>query len=158
MRKVSITVLLMFACFTFLNAQTTRDSSHVVPTGKGWGLDANAAGQQAPRTVEQGIGVNYHGGPVLKGAPHVYFIWYGNWNNGSHPSDSQTTVSLLDVLFGSTGLSGSGYEKINTTYGDNSGNVTGSIVLNGSTTDSYSRGTRLRDADIKTIVSSAISG
>jgi Phosphate-induced protein 1 conserved region len=157
MRKVSCTVLLMFACLTFLNAQTTRDSSHVVPTGKGWGVDANASGQKAPRTVVQGNGISYHGGPVLKSTPSVYFIWYGNWSNGAHPSDSQTTVSLLDVLFGSTGLNGSGYERINTTYGDNSGNVTGNIVLSGSTTDNYSRGTRLRDADIKTIVSSAIT-
>src|ERR1700693_63787 len=24
-------------------------------------------------------GIIYHGGPVMLGATHVYYIWYGNW-------------------------------------------------------------------------------
>jgi len=160
MRKVFLTVLLMFACFAFLNAQTTRDSSHVVPTGKGWGVDASTMpGRTLPRVVTQGNGISYHGGSVLKGNPvHVYFIWYGNWTNGTRASDSQVSVSLLDALFGSSGgIGGSGYEKINTTYGDNSGNVSGNVSLTQSTTDNYSHGTRLSDSAVKAVVSSAIT-
>src|ERR1700751_1789027 len=82
----------------------------------------------------------------------------GNWTNGPHASDSQLTVSLLDALFGSSGgIGGSGYEKINTTYGDNSRNVSGNIALTLSTTDNYSHGTRLSDSGVQAVVSSAIS-
>lgn len=159
MQRVSLSILLALACFTYMSAQTTRDAKHMVPTGKGWGVEANAPGNQAPRIVTQGNGINYHGGPVLKGNPvNVYFIWYGNWTNGPHASDSQVTVGLLDALFGSSGgIGGSGYEKINTTYGDNTGNVSGNIALAASTTDNYSHGTRLSDSGVKAVVSSAIS-
>jgi hypothetical protein len=150
----------MFACFAFVNAQTTRDSHHVVPTGKGWGVDASTVPNgEARHVVVKGNGINYHGGPVMKGNPvHAYFIWYGNWSNGPHRSDTSLTVSLLDALFASSGgIGGSGYEKINTTYGDSSGNVTGNVALNGSTTDNYSHGTRLSDSGVQAVVSSAIS-
>ena len=160
MHRAFLSLLLVFACFTCVSAQTTRDAKHMVPTGKGWGVQsANAPGNQAPRSVTQGNGINYHGGPVMKGNPvNVYFIWYGNWTNGPRASDSQVTVGLLDALFGSSGgIGGSGYEKINTTYGDNSGNVSGNIALAASTTDNYSHGTRLNDSAVQAVVSSAIS-
>ena len=160
MQRVCLSVLLMLACFTYVSAQTTRDAKHMVPTGKGWGVEsANAPANQVPRIVTQGNGINYHGGPVMKGNPvNVYFIWYGNWTNGPHASDSQVTVGLLDALFGSSGgIGGSGYENINTTYGDNSGNVSGNIALAASTTDNYSHGTRLSDSGVQAVVSSAIS-
>ncbi|PYX88238.1 MAG: hypothetical protein DMG68_09095, partial [Acidobacteria bacterium] len=110
---------MVLACFTYVSAQTTRDAKHMVPTGKGWGVEsATAPGNQAPRSVTQGNGINYHGGPVMKGTVNAYFIWYGNWTNGPRSSDSQVTVGLLDALFGSSGgIGGSGYEKINSTYG-----------------------------------------
>ena len=159
MQRVLLSILLVLACFTYVSAQTTRDAKHMVPTGKGWGVEASTAGTQAPRIVTQGNGINYHGGPVMKGNPvNVYFIWYGNWTNGPHSSDSQVTVGLLDALFGSSGgIGGSGYEKINTTYGDNSGNVSGNIALAASTTDNYSHGTRLSDSGVQAVVSSAIT-
>jgi Phosphate-induced protein 1 conserved region len=160
MQRVLLSILLVLACFTYVSAQTTRDAKHMVPTGKGWGVEsANTPENQAPRIVTQGNGINYHGGPVMKGNPvNVYFVWYGNWTNGPHSSDSQVTVGLLDALFGSSGgIGGSGYEKINSTYGDNSGNVSGNIALAASTTDNYSHGTRLSDSGVQAVVSSAIS-
>lgn len=112
--------------------------------------------------VIAGNGIDYHGGLVMTptsgdGIVNLYFIWYGNWTNGAHPSDSQNTRDLLSALFSTTGLNNSSYEKINQTYGDGQNNVTGSLVLVKQTSDNYSRGTRLRDGDVEKIVSSAIS-
>ncbi len=135
-------------------AQTARDASHMVPTGKGWGVEQSAS----PFTVVTGNGISYHGGPIMPGVVNVYFIWYGNWTNGPKPSDSVTTVNLLDDLFGSTGgIGGSGYEQINTTYGSSSSNVTGNIALAASTTDNYSQGTQLSDSKVQRVVANAIS-
>jgi len=155
MRKLMFVGLVVLVAFSLLEAQSTRNARHVVPTGKGWGVEVPR--DIAPLVVITGNGINYHGGPVIKGTMKAYFIWYGNWTNGPHASDSQTTVNLLGSLFGSSGLNGSSYFRINTTYGDNSGNVSGNIVLSGSTTDNYSQGTGLTDARVQSVVSSAIT-
>ena len=162
MRKLLLILSFAVACLSYGNAQTTRHASHMVPTGKGWGVQA-PEGMAPPnvqlRTVTTGNGINYHGGPVMSGNPvNVYFIWYGNWINGPKPSDSQATVNLINALFGgSGGIGNSGYFKINTTYGDSTQNVSGNISVAGSTTDSYSQGKRLRDSGVKAVVSNAIS-
>ena len=157
-----LAVLFVFLAVNFVAAQTVRHPSHLTPSGKGWGTETEIGPEedQAPTkgTVVQGNGISYHGGPVMKANPvPVYFIWYGNWTNGPHASDSQTTINLLNSLFGSGGIGGSGYEGINTTYGDNSGNVSGGLQLTQSTFDNYSRGTRLTDSGVQSVVSSAIS-
>jgi hypothetical protein len=156
MRKGTLTILFLIVAFSMLNAQLAKNATHMVPTGKGWGVEV-ADDQVAPYTVVTGNGINYHNGPVLHGTQNVYFIWYGNWTNGSKPSDSQTTVNLLNTLFSNTGLDGSPYYKINTTYGDTSGNVSGNVILTRSTTDNYSQGTKLRDATVQKVVANAIS-
>jgi hypothetical protein len=157
MRKSLLTIFVVLVCLVAMNAQLTRDASHMVPTGKGWGVQ-NPAAPPIGDTVITGNGINYHGGPVMANTVNVYLIWYGNWTNGTHSSDSQTTVNLINSLYGSGGLSGSGYEMINSTYGDNSHNVSGLLTLAGSTTNNYSNGKRLSDNSIKTIVTNAISG
>lgn len=157
MRKGITTLLFLLVALTIVNAQVTQNATHLVPTGKGWGVESQNPAADNLLQVITGNGINYHGGPVLHGQQNVYFIWYGNWTNGKHASDSQTTVNLLDALFSSSGLNGSSYYRINTTYGDNSANVSGNIVLINSTTDNYSQGTRLSDSKVKSIVSSAIT-
>ena len=102
MRKLFVCFAVLL-CTAFLGAQTTRDASQMVPTGKGWG----ELQEHAPRKVQSGTlaqyGISYHGGPVMLGNVNVYFIWYGNWNNGARPSDSQTTVTLLKFANGVIG-------------------------------------------------------
>jgi len=156
MRKGITTLLFLLVALTVVNAQVTLNANHLVPSGKGWGVESQDSGDNLFQVIT-GNGINYHNGPVMHGQQNVYFIWYGNWTNGKHASDSQTTVNLLDALFSSTGLNGSPYYTINTTYGDTSANVSGNVVLLNSTTDNYSQGTRLSDSKIKTIVSNAIS-
>jgi hypothetical protein len=133
----------------------------MAPTGKGFGVEAPDGALQEmniPAAVSQGHGISYHGGPIMPGNVHVYFIWYGNWTNGPRASDSQLTVSLLDALYGSSGgIGGSPYELINSTYGDATHNVSGHVSLIQSTTDNYSKGKAVGDAGVKAIVSRALS-
>ena len=86
----------------------------------------------------------------MPGTVHIYFIWYGNWTNGPKPSDSQTAVNLINILYGASGgMGGSPYAKINSTYGDPTHQVTGNFSLTRSTTDNYSKGKAVNDAGIK---------
>lgn len=161
MRKGFVTLVVMLGCLASLNAQTAIDATHLVPNGKGWGVErkvskgAGTAGNR-PATTN---GITYHGGPVMRAnSVNVYFIWYGNWTSGPAASDTRTTVNLLNILFGPTrGIGGSGYFKINTTYSDTIGHPSGNIALVASTTNNYSRGKKLSDNDIQAIVGSAIS-
>ena len=101
--------------------------------------------------VVTGNGINYHGGPVMKGTPNVYVIWYGNWN--STGSNTAATRSLIEHFLSTIG--GSALERVNSTYGDNTGNVTGNVRFGGSTIVSST--TNLSDTSLRTTVSNAIS-
>ena len=128
----------------------------LVPTGKGWGERAypappradpngNASGKAGPNNNS----IYYHGGPLILGGTNVYYIWYGNWSGNS------ATTILTDLAHN---IGGSPYFNINTTYYDGSNNhVPGIVNYSGSTTDNYSHGTALSDAQIQAVVSSAIS-
>lgn len=121
------------------------------PTGKGWGEKPPAGQGYAVSTGARSSsnGINYHNGPVMLGATNVYYIWYGNWSGN-------TATSILPDLI--TGLSGSPYYNINTTYYNSSlVHVTNATAIKPSVTDNYSHGTALADADVTAVVSSAIT-
>lgn len=113
------------------------------PHGEAGALTAGATGVVTPN-------ITYHGGPVMS-TPNVYLIWYGNWNqsNGSDTSSGQNIIR--DFLYG---LNNSPYYQINKSYGTPTGFVNLSTF---ESTDSYSQGTRLSDAGVQAVVSSAIS-
>ena len=96
-------------------------------------------------------GISYHGGPVFTTPVNVYLIWYGNWSGN-------TATAILPTLV--TGLSGSPYYRINTTYYNGAGvHVPNAVALAGQTTDAYSQGaSNLSDSSINAVVASAISG
>jgi hypothetical protein len=163
LRRLSLTVALlcMVMASTFALAQRplSNGGDDEVPDGK-HGKSGATLPAAAPtgNAVVQGNGINYHGGPVLKANPvPIYIIWYGNWNGGTRPSDSQTTVGLIQSFLGSNSLGGSTYEAINTTYGDNGGNVSGHLAFTKAVFDNYSQGTRFGDKALTTIVSSHIA-
>jgi len=110
--------------------------------------DAHPSGEAKP--VRGGSnGISYHGGPVILGTTHIYYIWYGNWG-------SNTANSILTNL--AQNIGGSPYFNINTTYYNGSNtHVSNSVQYFGSTTDNYSQGSALSDAAIQAIVSSAIT-
>ncbi len=97
-----------------------------------------------------GNGISYHGGPVMLGGVNVYLIWYGNWSGNTAPA-------ILTDLVSSIG--GSPYFNINTTY-TNGGttHVSSSVAYAGTANDAYSQGTSLSDAQVASVVSSAITG
>ena len=102
------------------------------------------------RAPRNNLSIRYHGGPVLLGTPNVYYIWYGDWS-------SDTAPSILSDLMNSLG--GSSYLRITSSYFDSNGQrPSGNVALAGATTDDYSQGRSLSDADVKEIVSGAISG
>ncbi len=126
------------------------------PTGKGFGELDNSPGAaeraaKAARTKPSSNGISYHGGPVMTNASgvNVYYIWYGNWSGNTAPS-------ILTTL--ANGLGGSPYFNINTTYTDGSGKkVVNQVNLLASTTDNYSQGTALSDANVQSVVANAIA-
>jgi len=59
-----------------------------------------------------GNGINYNGGRFAGRSRHVYLIWYGNWDNTASASTAKHQHLVNSFL---AGLSGSGYEQINTT-------------------------------------------
>ena len=137
------------------------DEDDLVPTGKGWGERAaptpgytdhgnGNAHSQAPGRIS-GSGINYHGGPLILGTTHIYYIWYGNWF-----SSNNTATSILPQLASYVG--GSPYFNINTTYFDGSNrHVTGAISYGGSMSMGYTHGTALSDNNIQQIVADAIA-
>ena len=118
-----------------------------------WTRGHNPQGVPGPaRTAASKLtsnGINYHGGPVFTTAVNVYLIWYGNWSGN-------TATAILPTLV--TGLSGSPYYQINTTYYDGANRtVPNAVTLAGQTADAYSQGaTNLSDSNINAIVASAI--
>jgi hypothetical protein len=126
-------------------------SSDIHPDGRGnrsLQTPPRGAGNASGAAAVAGNGISYHGGPVMLGTTHVYYIWYGNWNGNSAPT-------ILQDL--ATNIAPSPYFNINTTYSDSVPNlVTNKVTFGGSTTDNYSRGTALTDSDIQTIVTNAI--
>jgi hypothetical protein len=109
--------------------------------------DAHPSGEA--RRGSGGNGISYHGGPVMLGTNHIYYIWYGNWSGN-------TATSILTTL--AQNIGGSSYFNINTTYYNGSNvHVSNSVQYFSSTTDNYSHGTSLSDAAIQAVVSSAIT-
>src|SRR5882672_5747328 len=93
---------------------------------------------EAGRKPQRGNGIDYHGGPVMLGTTHMYYVWYGNWNGN-------TADTILTTL--AQNIGGSPYFNINTTYYNGSHlNVSNSVSFGASTTDNYSRGTSLSDS------------
>ena len=132
-------------------ANTTSIASDAQPDGKGnKPVDAPRGPQGAASTAAAAVvPITYHGGPIMTGTTNIYYIWYGNWSGN-------TALSILTNLAQSIG--GSSYFNINTTYTNGSGGrVSNSVHFIGSTTDNYSQGKSLSDAQIKTVVSSAIT-
>jgi len=125
----------------------------IAPTGISTVRDEASPDSFAPtgQAVKAAIvKINYHGGPVMLGTINAYVIWYGNWSGN-------TGTTIIPAFLSSLG--GSPYFNINTTYYNSSNtHISNSVHYGGSTTDNYSLGTQLGDADIGTIVQTAING
>ena len=145
--------IVAFALTIAAYAQVAREVE-LVPSGKGWPIavdksNANPSGQAKPAAGTTNNGIFYHGGPLMLGTTNVYYIWYGSWSGNS-------AMTILTDL--AQNIGGSPYFNINTTYYNGSNvHVSNSVRYAGSTTDSYSQGKSLSDAQIQAVVASAIS-
>lgn len=95
--------------------------------------------------------ISFHGGPTIA-TPTVYVVWYGNWGQAN---GSDTAAGKQIVRDFAASIGGSPHFLINTSYG-----VTGGVNFTATaneTTDNYSRGSRLKDSDILTVIKSALS-
>jgi hypothetical protein len=111
--------------------------------------DAHPGGEAKPQRPGSN-GISYHGGPVMLGTTHVYYIWYGNWSGNS-------ANSILTNL--AQHIGGSPYFNINTTYYNGSNvHVSNSVQYMTSVNDNYSHGTSLSDSAIQQVVAGAING
>ena len=146
MRKLIFAVVLVSALAGTLCA--ADDDTR--PDGKGnTTRNGNSAKSAGPGGSGGTNGISYHGGPVILGGTHAYFIWYGNWSGN-------TATTILANFISSIG--GSPYFNINTTYYDGSGShVTNVVTAPSSCADAYSQGTSLSDAAVQAVVSSAIN-
>jgi Phosphate-induced protein 1 conserved region len=96
-----------------------------------------------------GNGITQHGGPVMLGTTNVYYIWYGNWAGNSG-------VQILTDFMNNLG--GSPWYNIITTYTSTTGvPIPNSLYLKGTTSVAYPYGTSLTDANIASVVSTAIT-
>jgi hypothetical protein len=129
--------------------------SELRPTGKGWGQnDENAASEgRQPKGFARGAArtnaIVYHNGPVMTSGANVYYIWYGNWTGNS------ATTILTDLMQNFTGSPI--FNTNNSYYNGAKVRVPNTVNYIQSTTDNYSLGASLSDANIETIVASAIS-
>jgi hypothetical protein len=104
------------------------------------------------QAVVTGNGINYHGGPVLKGNPvNYYLIFYGNWAGTG--SNTAASVSLIQHFLNTLG--GTPIEQVATTYGDNTGNVSGNVTVGGTIFVSSTK--NLTDRSLQTTVSNALT-
>ncbi len=137
----------------------TSDGLVYRPTGRGHGEIDEAAsaapsqdrlGSQAPITAAvTSNGITFHGGPVMTAATNVYIVWYGTWT-----APQKTIVSAFFQ-----GLSGTPIFNTNTSYYNAARvPVRNVVTLLGQYADNYSLGKALSDANIKTLVSNAITG
>jgi phosphate-induced protein 1 len=149
MRKLLGSLLVVFVFASLAMTQVARDADDLKPTGKGWGERQNQPdGHVAKARPVRGNGITYHGGPVMTAGAHMYYIWYGNWNGNT------ATTILTDLA---NGIGGTPYFNINTTYYNGSNvHVPNSVSYGGSTSVGYTNGTSLSDANIQSIVSTAI--
>ena len=147
MNRTTISVLVAAATLVAM-----ADSTAATPDGKG-ARPQGAQAQSSP-TGELKLNIQYHGGPVLNdpNGANVYYIWYGDWSG-------DTATNILTKMM--KNVSGSRWYNINTTYYGVSGGVKTYVpnLINyvAATTDAYTYGKSLSDAQIEQVVADAIT-
>ncbi len=154
-RSISITTLALALAATALGGCSADEgSSHPVR-----GMVNNPVDGQDLNDGDGGVApppgqktIFYGGGPIMSGSnTKVYVIWYGDW-----AARASSQAIITDFL---SNLGGSPYWSINHTYNvpssscaspvgcTGSGRVSTGLVYAGSTTDAYSQGATLTDAN-----------
>ena len=139
-------------------ASEAAQGVQLVPTGKGYAVPAGAGQVFEAKINPDANGIDYHGGPVMgttKKGVNAYIIWYGDW-----ATQSPTGKQIVNDMF--LGIKkNTPYFNINTTYYQNNDTtqfVRNKINLKGQIDDAgKSLGSALTDANIRTLVSNALT-
>jgi hypothetical protein len=122
------------------------------------GIYPTVAGDRTPdgiAAIQRPRGIVYHGGSVLGTVAqqplHLYLIFYGNWA-GTDPGGPGIMQAFA------SGLGGSSYWNILTTYVEPNGTIQNAATMNGTYTDTGSQGANLNDTTLQTVVKNAING
>ncbi len=159
--RIAHAALALFVGATGMATAQVREEMDVNPNKihhrlNPWGVTSDAP--TAGGTGQMTPAITNHGGPVMAGAPAVHLIWYGNWNQ-ANGSDTPAGQQIIRDLVG--GLGGSTHLAINIGYTGSGGTaVSGNLGTVQEASVGYisgARAKRLRDSDIKSIVSSYIS-
>lgn len=97
--------------------------------------------------------ISYHGGPQIN-TPAIYIIFYGNWNQNNGSDTPQGQQIIVDWA---QSVGASAHFAINQTFSVNGQPVSGQATFGGATTMTGNYSKRLRDSQILSTVSSAIS-
>ncbi len=109
--------------------------------------DTGSPTANSPTHTDRSIA--YHNGPVLTGTQIVYFILYGDW-----ATSNDQILLLADFM---SNLGSSPYFQINTGYPNSAGQApSGDLTFGGSSTDAYSHGDALTEADVADVVANAV--
>jgi len=146
-----LSALLLVACVGAPEPGEEGQGVDVTPEGKGSGILATDVDSTpgtsdlvAPTSDYLGSAtITNHGGGVMTGTVHAYVIWYGTWS----ATDKGIITNYLSHIGGTP------HQNIQSTYG-----AATAVTLAGEATNNYSLGKNLTDANIQSIVSSAISG
>jgi hypothetical protein len=152
-KSLATSVALALLCAPVAFASDDDDNSFRVPESHHHKQNPHVG--LAPPAGSTGVvtpPITYHGGALIN-APVIYYIWYGNWNQGNGTDTPQGQQILVDFA---NSIGGSGYFAINTTYSTNGYNITGGVTFGGQTSDAYSQGSRLSDSKVLTVVNNAI--
>jgi uncharacterized repeat protein (TIGR01451 family) len=143
-----LSALILLALIVALTVPSIAQKQTNVPQAD---KPANGRGDVTRRQLSSAAAppsITYHGGPLMLGTTHIYYIFYGDWK-GKDPGGT----AILNA-FGSS-IGGSPYFNINTTYYDGSNNaITNAVQLSGTITSDYAAAAplALSDADIFGIV------
>lgn len=120
-------------------------------------VTAGTTGQVTPA-------ITYHGGALIQ-TPTAYVIWYGNWNQANGTDTAAGQQIVRDFL---SNIGGSNYYAINKSYSAGGYNITGGVNFvpgtysstnpNGCETTVTSTTKRISDANVLSIVNTAITG
>lgn len=143
--------LFIFSAMTAVAQNEVYHGPGIQPDGRGNRLYGMPPRGQSGGSVVTGNGINYNNGPVMRGTINVYYIYYGDWASLNPTAGTIFTDWAQHI-------GGSPYFNINTTYGDNIGNVSGAVAYGGSiNVSSGTYGTSLNDGNIYSIVADALN-
>ncbi len=93
--------------------------------------------------------IEYHNGAILTGTQIVYVVWYGDWS-----TNTAQILILADFL---SNLGSSPCFQINAGYPNSAGQApSGDLTFGGGTSDAYSHGALLSEADVADVVANAV--